>query len=237
MSSPRIIIGVAALFSLLPLRAQLKPSVAVPAALAVGSASTDAGSDRILAGWMSAGCDSEVVLARVAVKRAQNSEVKRFAQRMVADHEKVAADLAPFVASDATPADAGTVKSEGSKGAKAAERVTVEASSDRSAGSMPELDHLALIRELNERCLASQLKMFEATADADFDRVFMRAQVGHHGRAAIMAEVFAEYASSELRPTLEQVAKGLRAHLEQANTLCAKCEKEAVASLRKAQEK
>jgi len=237
MSSPRIIIGVAVLFSVLPLRAQLKPSVAVPAALAAGAAATDAGADHILAGWMSAGCESDVVLARVAVKRAQNSAVKQFAQRMVTDHEKVVAKLAPFVVMDAKNADSGAAKGERPKDAKAAERVTVEASSDRSSASRPELDHLALIRELNQRCLASQVKTFEATAAADFDRAFMRAQVGSHGRAAIMAELFAEYASPELRPTLEQVAKELREHLKQATTLCAKCEKEADASLRKAQEK
>jgi predicted outer membrane protein len=221
MIHPKIVLSVVALLPSVMLCAQVAPPKSPSATAEVKSGADDA--DKLLASWLLAGSKNEGALARIAVRKASDVEVREFAQDMLESHAKLEAELKPFADSDAKVGSSTRVSGRDANAAKG-ERGLVEASSGRSPAAKGEFDHIALIRELSTRCLQSQVKMLEAKTGADFDQSFMVAQVGLHTQSVIMADVFSGYASSNLRPTLKQAGKTLSAHLEQATTLCKKCE-------------
>ncbi|MEO6595925.1 MAG: DUF4142 domain-containing protein [Planctomycetota bacterium] len=224
MSYPKIVLSVVALLPSLMLRAQDKPSTQSPSVPAVKAKSNVAEADKLLASWLMAGCNNEVALARIGVRKAQNVEVKQFAQKMLDEHAELELKLRPFAGTDAKVGSGARVPGKGSDDSGKADREPADASGVRSRVAQGEFDHIALIRDLSKRCLESQTKMLEAKTDADFDQCFMQGQVGLHTQAVSMVEVFGNYASGDLSPTLEQAGKTLRAHLAQATTLCKKCE-------------
>lgn len=224
MLHSKIVISVFALLPSLALRAQVDPPVQSPAVPAVKVESSSSGADEMLASWLMAGCNNEVAIARIAVRKAQNVDVKQFAQKMSEDHAKLAAKLLPFAGTDAKVGSTPRAATKGSTDAGKGEREPAEASGGRAPVANGGFDHIALIRDLSKRCLESQVKVLEAKTGTDFDQSFMRAQVGLHTQAVIMVEVFSKYASGDLLPTLEAAGTTLRAHLEQAEALCEKCE-------------
>jgi predicted outer membrane protein len=212
MMHSKLILGVVTLLPSLMLRAQSDTPVQPP----TPSAKTrSAEADKVLSSWLMAGCNNEVAIARVAVARSQDAEVKKFAQKMIDDHSKLALKLLPFTGS-AVDAPARDTDDE--------ERVDRDTNETRAKVAAEGFDHVALIHDLSKRCLESQETWLEGKTKAEFDHCFMQAQVGLHTQAVILAEVSRKYASDELRPILDLAGKSLSAHLEQAMTLCKKCE-------------
>lgn len=223
MFHPKIVLSVVALLPSLTLRAQLEPPTQAPLVSAIQVKPSLVEADKMLANWLMVGCNNEVAIARIAVRRAHSIEVKQFAQKMLTDHAQLAAELLPFAG---TVAKVGNVVGVPGKDADAKKggRESADAGSRRSPVAKGEFDHIALIRDLSQRYLESHSKMLEGKTGAEFDQSFMQAQVGLHTEAVIKVEVFGNYASGELRPTLELAGTRLRAHLEQAMTLCKKCD-------------
>jgi putative membrane protein len=52
--------------------------------------------DGILATWLLVDNEDEIALAELASERAENPEVKRFAQKLLADHRRMGQRLEPF---------------------------------------------------------------------------------------------------------------------------------------------
>jgi predicted outer membrane protein len=215
----------------------LLPSLPLPAQREVGVETSNAQAtkrtvasaptaDQLLASWLVAGCDNEAVIARLAVQRSQSVEVKKFAQMMVDDHAKLSSDLKKLAVGNGQNDGAKPVTGKGEEVGKPSSS-TAEASGKRVPPAGREFDHIALIRDLSDRCRAAQVKKLEAMSADKFDHGFMSAQVDAHAQAIIMVEVFRDHASDGLRPTLERTAKTLRIHLAQATTLCDKLEVEA----------
>ncbi|MFN3242192.1 MAG: DUF4142 domain-containing protein [Planctomycetota bacterium] len=213
----------------------LFPSLALQAQRAVGSeapvtqitereAVSARDADPLLASWLAAGCDTEVAIARLALRKSQSGEVKKFAQMMLDDHARLSTDLKKIAVVDGPHDSAKPVTGQGKEDVKRPIRDTAEASSKRVPATEGGFDHIALIRDLNDRCRAAQIEMLEALSTDKFDHGFMSAQVAAHTQAIIMTEVFRDHASDGLRPTLERAGKALRDHLEQAKTLCKRIE-------------
>jgi predicted outer membrane protein len=193
----------------------------------------DESADAILVTWLLVENENEIALARLALQRATNPEVKQFAQKMIDDHgqfvqklqaggatARVGADTRdgqrPNDATGRQPAEAS-----GRPPSDATGRPAAEASTPRNA-TMPAhggIDHQRMIRELGQKCLASTTKMLEEKQGAEFDRCFMGMQVGAHVKAVDTIEVFRNYASPSLRPTLEDGLKTVQAHLTHAKDL------------------
>lgn len=218
------------------LQAQVEPPVRPPTTSATGAQrpTKNQGAvegDAILANWLLVGSNSEVAMARIAQEKAQSSEVKLFAKKMVDDHGQFALKLQPYVGApakggkEAHGSDASGSKSGKGDGDNGDRRQPADAEGARSTTQGRAFDHLALIRELGEKCQAAQTKMLGDKSGSEFDLAFMRMQVAAHTQAVIMSEVFANYASSTLRPTLEQGQETLQAHLDQARALCLQLEK------------
>jgi predicted outer membrane protein len=227
------------LIALLPavmLQAQVEPPAgsSTPAANAAQRPTKNQSAvegDAILANWLLVCSNSEVALARIAQEKAQSNEVKLFARKMVDDHGQFASRLQQYAGPTAKGVkegqgqDASGNKSGRRDGDNGDKRQPAEGEGTRSTGQGRAFDHLALIRELGEKSQEAQAKMLADKSGAEFDVAYMRMQVAAHSQAVIMSEVFANHASSALRPTLEQGQGTLQAHLDQAKALCLQLDK------------
>jgi predicted outer membrane protein len=222
MTNTKMLLSVVSLIPAFAIHAQQAPPVSPPTKPVVAvEASIPA--DALLANWLLAECSGEVALARIAVRRAHSAEVRQYAQAMIDEHARIEAELRPYAAAVAVESASPKSGNEAKKPARV-DGDPVEAASSRPTKSELGFEHLALVRDLNERCTAEQKKVLEAQDSAGFDRTFLRFQVGAHTRSAIMADVFCSCVSGELRKVLERSGKSVRAQLAQAKHLCDKCE-------------
>jgi putative membrane protein len=176
------------------------PAGKSPVDATVSVRSDTAETDAVLATFLLSANNNEIALARIALQKAQNKDVKLFAQQMVDEHTQFGLKLQPFA------------------GPKVVDDAT--ARKPVAAVSLATFDHKALVRDLGKKCLESSTKMLGDKTGAEFDRCYMRMQVGAHVQVTDMLEVFQTYASDRLRPTLEAGLKTTQAHLEHAKTLC-----------------
>ena len=221
------------------------PPTTPPATQDRGTASQAQG-DSILATWLLVDNENEIAIARIALQRATNPEVKKFAQTMIDDHGKMVQKLQPLaVGTSARVGHAGTeprrTPETGSGASPTGNPPTgkppttgtpAETGRDpkgeypvgtpRDASgvhAMGELDHERLIRDLGRQCLASTTKALQEKQGAEFDRCFMAMQVGAHMKAVDHIEVFRTFASPALKPTLDEGLKTMQAHLQHAKDL------------------
>lgn len=223
----KLTLSVIALLTTPVLRAQTAETTQLPVTPVIKVEASGAEANKMLASWLLAACNNEVALARIAERRAQEAKVKQFAQQMFAEHAKLVVQLQRFAGIETRISDETRVADEQRPVSTGQEREPIEATSDRWSTENGQFNHLALIRDLCRRCLQVETKLLETRSDADFDRSFLQAQVGLHNQAIIMAEVFRNYATGDLRQTLAQAAKTLRAHLLQVQQLCQECDREA----------
>jgi len=181
--------------------------------------------DALLAGWLLMASNHEVALAGLAQQKAESADVKQFAQMMVGDHGRMAQQLKPFADGVMRDRGAGAAGRANEREGAGRQQPPADASGTRQAVPMPGLDHQALLRDLGKKCLDAETNLLNEKTGAEFDRCYLRMQVVAHAKAAAMTEVFAGYASEQLRPILDEGHKTLRAHLEQSKALCLQLEK------------
>ena len=203
---------------------------------------TQAGNlDAQLAACLIIGNQKEIAVSKLAEQQSQNDEVKKFAQMMIADHEKFVAELQTF-------AEQGGFQSQqlavGSKsGASAASRqpadnatpsrTTTERdpnarddAANRSAARSDALDQrgagtelISIEREVAEQCLQSTQKELSENQGSELDQSYIGMQIGEHMGMVDKLEVFARHASPELQAILQQGQQTAQQHLEHAKKL------------------
>ena len=203
--------------------------------------------DGILATWLLIENNNEIALSQIAQQRAQDPEVKQFAQAMVEAHRQMAQGLQPFAANvgyngtDASAVEASATKPQvtdekptgmepkpgagGTPQEAGAGRTTPPApagASDRP--SMRELDHVALLRELGRECLSSSRRALEEKQGADFDRCYVGMAIGAHMKANDAMTVFQRHASDGLALEIGKAQRMVADHLEQAKELAKRLE-------------
>lgn len=194
--------------------------------------------DRILASWVLACNNNEVTLAQAAQTKAQNSDVKQFAETMAKDHGEFGRKLQKFAGSgsEMPGTETGHRRTEGetSQGETGTGRRTSEEAGEtgeRTGRSQPadagmqrgaDLNHVALIQELSRKQLESAQKMLAEKQGAEYDRCYMGMQVMAHVGVSDMLEVFSKHASPELRTLLQEGQKTVRTHLEKAKDIANK---------------
>jgi predicted outer membrane protein len=194
---------------------------------------------------------NEIALAQLAQQRAQDAEVKAFAQRLMQDHEKFVARLQQFAAAGgydiprpsaagarevqrarpdlddpnrprpAAPGNPQTPRGEAAAPAQPA------APAGRPIAAGPGLDIVRLKQELGEKSLASTRQALEEKPESEFDKCFLIQQGMAHMMMQDTLEVFANHASGELRAALEDAQKTTKSHLETAKKLAERLEKTA----------
>jgi len=175
--------------------------------------------DGLLATWLMVDSNNEVALAQLAQQKAQDPEVKQFAQKMMDEHRQMTQKLQPFASSVGV---AGLSRDTTTPGQA---RTEPDTGRPRDAGSSRDVggfDHVGLIEELGAQCLSSTRKELESKAGADFDRCYMGAMVGAHMKANDMLTVFQRHSSSQLKSVLADGQKTVAAHLQHAKDLSKK---------------
>jgi predicted outer membrane protein len=192
---------------------------------------------------------NEIALAQLAQQRAQDAEVKAFAQRLAQDHEKFLAKLQKFAAAGGydipRPSAAGAREVQRARpdlddpnrlkpaapgnpqtprGEAAAQPA---APGGRPIAAGPGLDIVRLKQELGEKSLASTRQALEGKPEGEFDKCFLMQQGMAHMMMQDTLEVFANHASGELRAALEDAQKTTKSHLETAKELAERLEKTA----------
>ncbi len=190
--------------------------------------------DGLLAGWLAVDSHNEIVLAQIAQQKAQDSEVKQFAQKMIDDHRQMAQKLQPFAtAAGFAPAlaSSGSTQTDRDRDRdtrnpddlRDRDRERDMDSRPREAGfSNEQLDHVALIQELGKQCLDSARRELEQKSGAEFDKCYMGMMVGEHMKANDMLTVFQRHASSDLKNVLAEGQSTVIAHLRHAKSLVKK---------------
>jgi predicted outer membrane protein len=195
--------------------------------------------DAFLATWVLTANNNEVTLSQIAQQKAQNEEVKQFAQKMVTDHQQAATKLQPFTSGPGLgshPAgglgeehsNPGSISgTSGQTGSAAGQQPArpVEAGLGRMGMDLAgNLDHIGLITELGRQCLETGRKELEQKQGAEFDRCYMGMAIGMHTGMNDMLTVFQNHASSELRTALADAQRTVQMHLEQAKQIAKRLE-------------
>jgi predicted outer membrane protein len=169
--------------------------------------------DAILATWLLIENSNEISLAELAAQRAENPEVKQFAQKLIADRRRVGQNLEPFASPSSLRAATGT---EGGGGASDAQ--PREAASQQKPASS-ELDPVSLLRELGAECRMSARKELEQKQGGDFDQCFLGMTIGGHRKVNDELRVFQRHASPDLKSVMTERLKTVEMHLAQAKDL------------------
>lgn len=205
----------------------VEPSAASQATAPRQDARSDRSTDGYLAKWMTVTHVNQVELARVAVQRATDPEVKRFAQKLIEDHEQFNNKLSRFVTGAGPTAARPTDKSnppvdKPNQPEQAQPHVLVQA-----AG---QLDHSAFFEELGQQCLSTARSELESKQGAEFDRCYVAMVVGSHLMHNDMALVFHRHASAELKDVLNEAQTSAKAHLSVAREFAQRLERKALAA-------
>lgn len=187
--------------------------------------------NRMLAVMLLIGNQKEIALSRFGATRAQNPEVKQFAEQIIQDHSQFLSRLAQAAgARELAPGAAGTGAAAGREGAAPGEAPAripgqpgaadqARATAERGQWQRFELGHspyVNLQRELAEQCLQSAEQFLTQQQGPEFDRWFMAIQLlGHMGMRDTL-KVAQKHATGEFRQTLDQGLQTTEQHLQQA---------------------
>jgi len=199
-------------------------------------------SDAILVTMLVVDNENEIALSRIALQKAQSPEVKQFAQQMIDDHgailqklQQVSTSRVGQVGRDTTGATGTGREGTGSSTDPKGEYPTGARDGqprEASVAGTP-FDHERLARDLGRKCLESSTKMLNEKQGAEFDRCFMGMQLGAHIKAVDTIEVFRNYASDSLKPTLDEGLKTVQMHLQHAKDLAKRTQVASLESPRK----
>jgi len=181
--------------------------------------------DGFLAGWLLAGAENAIQIGEFAQERAQDPEVKRFAQQSVEEHRKLVEKLRPFAASYDSKYGHGT-GTDGEKfrgGTDGSSGSSQTGRAGDTTGKMGEMygdsTKSMIIQELGQQCLDSTKKELQQHSGADFDRCYMGMMVGEHMKANDMLIVFQRHASGQLRSVLSDAQSSVSTNFDKAKDL------------------
>jgi predicted outer membrane protein len=178
----------------------------------VGGAAAQS-ADHQIAGLLAIGNQEEIALAKLASERVENEEVKQFAKMMIDDHTKVLQQLQKL-APDAAQ-QARLSQGEDRVAAQNRNDTATERTASRNAG----FDPIEVHKQIAQRCIESARKELADKQGAEADMCYMGQQLVLHQQMIDKQNVFAEYASPELRQAIEEATQGAEKHLEEAKQL------------------
>lgn len=201
--------------------------------------------DAFLAEWLILDNENEIEVAKLAMQKATSEDVKQFAQKMIADHEKLNDALRPFTGGQAqreegaqrtsaatnnqTPqqAQGNTVPRAGQSEPvrRTVARVTEQGEIPGQAPALgagqgrPQGGMLGLKRELADQCLASALQELDRKSGKEFDECYIGMQIGAHMYVVDAMTVFQRHASPELKQTIAAGEQAAQGHLQMAKNI------------------
>lgn len=173
------------------------------------------------------GNQEEVAIAQLGVDRAENPEVKQFAQMLIDDHQKAIQKLQQH----AKPGVGLTASSSASDQAPSptAQQYTANRQDlNRGTSNSGTVDQiLQLHQQAAQECLSMTKSMMEEKQGAEFDKAFAGMQVGAHVGMLAKLKASERHASPELASIIQESQQTVQNHLEQAKQLCKQLESSA----------
>jgi putative membrane protein len=166
-----------------------------------------ASADQQVAACIYGECHNEIEIAKFAESKAQNDDVREFAQRMVRDHSASCEEM--------KKAAGHLADSSHDRGHETAGR-----SAPRGAGGA--LDWISIKKEIGQKCLESVKKELSSKQGADFDECFMGQQVGAHMKMVDELQVLRNHVSSELQQKIDKDLQVAQQHLQLAKQVAQK---------------
>jgi predicted outer membrane protein len=159
------------------------------------------------------GNQAEIAVARSASEQLQNEDVKQFAKMLIDDHTKALQQLQK-VAPQAV--EQASLRGGGAEGiAKTGDNARTE----RTAARAGSFDPVEVHKQIAERCIESTRKELSEKQGAEADMCFVGQQLVVHQQTLDKLSVFAEYASPELRQTIDESSESVEKHLQHAKQL------------------
>lgn len=200
------------------------------------TATNNANLDQFIATCLLIGNQEEVALAQEAVERAENEQVKQFAQKLIDDHQKAIQKLQQHanqsmglnVNVDATADRSSDGDQYVSTDSATAQRYTANKvdinSSSNMAGSGALNQVLQMNRQAAQECLSMTKSMMQEKRGADFDKAFAGSQVGAHVGMLAKLKASQQHASPELASIIKESEQSVQQHLDHAKKLCQELE-------------
>ena len=184
-----------------------KPVITEPGIQMAGNA------DSQLATCLIGDNQGEIALGKLAQERAQDKDVKQFAEMMVRDHQQFVQQLERFARGNDEPGNVGR-ENRTLPGAQGA--IT-------SAGREPMegrgVNFVAIHEQIGKKCL----ELFEADLKqkdgAQFDKCYIGQQIGAHMHVLAELEVIRSHVSPELASVLDKGIETTKSHLEHAQKI------------------
>ena len=191
--------------------------------------------DREIAAWLILGNEAEIQLAQWAANRAQDKQVKQFAEAMVKQHAETLDQLRQF-APDTPRLQIGQ-QSAGRPSERPQEQVAAQPQNPPAAQtqtSRAEVDRegqhglpfTLVAAEIAQRNLNGLEKELGEKKGSHFDHAFMGTQMMSHLALYNAQEVLRSYASPQLQNILDQSIQTTQSHWQQAKQVCEALEKE-----------
>jgi predicted outer membrane protein len=198
----------------------------------LGAAGQGGEMDTLIASCLLLGNQEEVTLAQLAVDRAENENVKQFAQTLIDDHQKAIQKLQQH----AKPGTGLTANSGASPAGQSptAQQYTARRQdiSQGTAGSGLVDQILQMQQEAAQECLSMTKSMMEEKQGAEFDKAFAGMQVGAHVGMLAKLKASEKHASPELASIIKESQQTVEQHLEHAKQLCEQLKDESLSQAR-----
>jgi putative membrane protein len=166
--------------------------------------------DSFIASCLLLGNQEEVALAQLASQKAQNPEVKQFAQMMIEDHQKAIQKLQqhakPGISID------GAVR---------------QTATSTQAGDANLDKVLQLSQQAAQECLSMTKSELQQKQGAEFDKAYMGSQVGAHIGMLAKLKASEQQASPELASIVSESSQTVKSHFEKAKQICKELESSA----------
>lgn len=209
---------------------------------------TALGNDHEVASLIAVGNIEEVKLAELAQSKAQNEQVKQFAQMMIKDHTAYLQKLSQFApnvtvmlqdGSASRPSQVGATpiadrqaqtdparqqpqtdlnREQGQTGS---DRRNVLGQRDAAAGqsSGQEISEIQFEQEVGKECLNMTKEMLTKHEGTNFDHAYLGQQIVAHTRMLATLKGLESSASGEMANTINQGIQKTQQHLEEAKSL------------------
>jgi putative membrane protein len=177
---------------------------------ATGAAATSATQevDNYLANCWQAKNDAAIKLNEFAQQRAQNPQVKQFAEQVVQDHRQLAQRLSQLTSSRATTSTQGTQAA--------------------MAGNNAALNQLLQIdRQITDKCVSMAEEKLGEKSGAEFDKCYVTSQIGGHMQMLAALDVISQQTNGQLQQTARDAKTTVEQHLQRAEQLMKQLESNA----------
>jgi predicted outer membrane protein len=169
--------------------------------------------DGYLASCLIAKNEAEIKFAQFAQQRAQDEETKKFAEKIIDEHQKMVQKLQPIARQQSSRQTVGSSNQTGVQRAGA----NFASNQGNVADRLLEIQKKSI-----DRTTQMVQKKLEEKSEKEFDECFISMEIGCHIQQLAELEVLQDEASGQLRQIVQQAKPTVEEHLKEAEQLMKK---------------